>query len=56
MFKANLVPSKGEAKRLIDGGGVKLQSVKVDDPNLLITNNHKNAVLQIGKRKFVKII
>jgi len=56
MFKANLVPSKGEAKRLIDGGGVKLQSVKVDDPNLLITSDHKNAVLQIGKRKFVKII
>jgi tyrosyl-tRNA synthetase len=56
MLNANLVPSKGEAKRLIDGGGVKLQSVKVDDPNFLITSDHKNAVLQIGKRKFVKII
>lgn len=56
MLVAKLVPSKGEGKRLIDGGGVKLGSVKVEDPNLLITNDHKNTVLQIGKRKFVKII
>lgn len=56
MLVAKLVPSKGEGKRLIDGGGVKLGSVKVEDPNLLITSDHKNTVLQIGKRKFVKII
>lgn len=56
MLIAKLIPSKGEGKRLIDGGGVKLGSVKVEDPNLLITSEHKNTVLQIGKRKFVKII
>ncbi len=56
MLTAKLVPSKGEAKRLIEGGGVKLQSERVTDPNLLISKEHKNLVLQIGKRKFIKII
>jgi len=56
MLQAKLVPSKGEAKRLIEGGGVKLQSVKIEDPNFLITNQNKNSILQIGKRKFVKIV
>lgn len=56
MFLAKLVPSKAEAKRLIEGGGVKLQSVKIEDPNFIITNQNKNSILQIGKRKFVKIV
>ncbi len=56
MFDAKLVPSKAEAKRLIAGGGVKLKSVKIDDPNFLITDNDKNSVLQIGKRKFLRIV
>lgn len=56
MYKSGLVPSKTEAKRLIEGGGVKLKSVKVSDPNLLITEKDKDSVLQIGKRKFVKIV
>ncbi len=56
MYLAQLVPSKSEAKRLIDHGGVKLKSVRVTDPNLLITKNDKDSVLQIGKRKFIKIV
>lgn len=56
MCESKLTTSKGEAKRLIQGGGVKLSSEKVSDPNLLISSEHKNSILQIGKRKFVKII
>ncbi len=56
MLQAKLVPSKGEAKRLIEGGGVKLQSIKIEDPNFLVTSQNKNSILQIGKRKFVRII
>lgn len=56
MYKAGLVPSKAEAKRLIDGGGVKLKSIKIGDPNLIITEKDKNSVLQIGKRKFIRIV
>lgn len=56
MFLAKLVPSKAEAKRLIQGGGVKLKSNKVGDPNFVITLKDKNSVLQIGRRKFIRII
>ena len=56
MFQAKLTPSKSDAKRLIEGGGVKLKSEKIDDPNFVVTADYKNSVLQIGKRKFVKIV
>ena len=56
MYVSKLVSSKGEAKRLIEGGGVKLKSEKIDDPNFLVTPAYKNSVLQIGKRKFIRII
>ena len=56
MHISKLVSSKTEAKRLIEGGGVKLKSRKIDDPNFLVTTEYKNSVLQIGKRKFIKII
>lgn len=56
LFLSKMVPSKTEAKKLIQNGGVKLSSEKVLDPNLLITEKHKNSIVQIGKRKFVKIV
>ena len=56
MHLSKLASSKTEAKRLIEGGGVKLKSERIDDPNFLVTTEHKNSVLQIGKRKFIRII
>lgn len=56
MSLAQLTSSKTEAKNLIQGGGVKLQGDKISDINHLITVNDKNKVLQIGKRKFLKLI
>lgn len=56
MYLAKLVPSKAEAKRLIQGGGVKLRSNKISDPNIMITFEDKDSILQIGRRKFIKII
>ena len=56
MYLSKLTTSKAEAKRLIEGGGVRLKSEKIDDPNFLVTVDYKNSVLQIGKRKFIKII
>jgi tyrosyl-tRNA synthetase len=51
---AGLVESSSEAMRGIQQGGVKIDSVKVEDKNLQIS---KGAVLvaQVGKRKFAKI-
>ena len=52
---AGLVESTSEAMRAIQQGGVKIDSVKVEDKGLQI---HKGSslVAQVGKRKFAKII
>ncbi len=51
----NFVASKGEAKRLIQGGGVKLDGEKISDMNFVVTTN-MDKVLQAGKRKFAKLV
>ncbi len=52
---AGLVESTSEANRAIDQGGVKLDSEKITDKNLLL-NKGLTFVAQVGKRKFAKII
>lgn len=54
MLDAGLCASKGEAKRLVAGGGVKLDGEKLSDPQAELGAN-AGAVLQAGKRKFVRI-
>lgn len=51
---ANLVESTSEAIRAIQQGGVKLDSVKVEDKNLQL-NKGVTVVAQVGKRKFAKV-
>lgn len=46
--------SKGEAKRLIQGGGVKIDGEKISDINYVVSFD-KEGILQAGKRNFVKI-
>ena len=53
LLELKLIQSKGEGKRLIQGGGVKFEGEKIPKPNFLI---EKEGVLQAGKRKFVKIV
>lgn len=54
---AGLAKSAGEARRLIDGGGVKVNGEPVPakaynvDPSLL-----EGATIQVGKRKFAKLV
>ena len=50
----NLASSKKEAKRLIEQGGVKLNSEKISDTNAEIELKDK-ILLQVGKRKFLKV-
>jgi tyrosyl-tRNA synthetase len=52
--QAGLVESTSEAMRAIQQGGVKLDSVKVDDKNLLLSKG-TTVVAQVGKRKFAKV-
>jgi tyrosyl-tRNA synthetase len=51
---AGLVESTSEAMRAIQQGGVKIDSVKVEDKSLSI-NKGASFVAQVGKRKFAKI-
>ncbi|MFZ1568984.1 MAG: tyrosine--tRNA ligase [Thiolinea sp.] len=51
---AGLVDSTSEAFRMIQQGGVKIDGVKVEDRNLLISKGTV-AVIQVGKRKFAKV-
>ncbi len=54
---AKMASSMGEARRLIDGGGVKLNGEALAPRSYNIApENLQDAILQVGKRKFVKII
>ena len=50
---AGLTASSGEANRLIDGGGVRIDSQHVSDKGLKLGAGVY--VLQVGKRKFVRV-
>jgi tyrosyl-tRNA synthetase len=49
-----LTASKGEARRLVEGGGVKINNEKVSSIDTEIDVS-KEILLQAGKRKFVKV-
>jgi tyrosyl-tRNA synthetase len=55
LVEANLAPSKGEAGRLIDGGGVKVDGQKIESRDAEVTVASKEVLVQKGKRGFVKI-
>jgi tyrosyl-tRNA synthetase len=50
---AGLAPSGSEATRLIDGGGVRIDSSVVSDKALKLAAG--TYVLQVGKRKFARV-
>ena len=51
--QAGLAPSTSEANRLIDGHGVRVDSVAVSDKGLKLPAG--TYVLQVGKRKFARV-
>ncbi len=50
-----MAESKGNARRLIEQGGVSIDGEKIEDINYIV-NAEKDFVLKVGKRKFLKII
>lgn len=57
MVKAGLVASNGEGSRLIQGGGVQIDSEKISDPKLKVDlKSGQSFVIKAGKKKFVKIM
>lgn len=51
----DFAPSKGEARRLIQQGGVTLDGEKIADISATVQLKPEN-ILKVGKRKFIKII
>ncbi|HYF19303.1 MAG TPA: tyrosine--tRNA ligase [Ramlibacter sp.] len=51
--QAGLAPSTSEANRLIDGGGVRIDSATVSDKGLKLAAG--TYVVQVGKRKFARV-
>jgi tyrosyl-tRNA synthetase len=51
--QANLAASNGEANRLIDGGGVRVDGAVISDKGLKLDAG--TYVLQVGKRKFARV-
>ena len=56
LLRLNMVDSRGEARRLIQQNGVRLNEVKVDSLQATITPDMLPAVLQVGKRQFVRLV
>jgi len=54
LVQTNLAPSKKEAKRLIEQGGVKMNGEKASNTNAEIELQDE-ILLQVGKRKFLKV-
>ncbi len=55
LVQTKLVASKSEARRMIEQGGVKINQEKVTEKPTEIGKKN-NLTLQVGKRKFVKIV
>lgn len=55
LVAAGLVSSKNEARRLLQQGAVKINDEKVSDDRELPFPSSADAVIQAGKRKFIRI-
>ncbi|HZG54939.1 tyrosine--tRNA ligase [Paenibacillus sp.] len=54
LVASGLQPSGAEARRTVQGGGVKLNEEKLSDPNALLVVRDGD-IMQVGKRKFVRL-
>lgn len=55
LLEHKLIPSKGEGRRLVEQGGVKVNGEKVSDPNMELELKSEKTLLQVGKRKFLYV-
>lgn len=55
MELAGLVKTRGEARRLIEQGGVTINKEKVSDKDLQVIISKKELVIKAGKRQFARV-
>ena len=53
---ADLFESKGQIRRLISQGAIKLDGEKVLDPDLEANKIKENAIIKAGKKIFIRVI
>lgn len=57
LYEAEIVKSKGEGRRLIQQGGVRVDGETVTDIEQLITAaSNAEQIIQVGKRKFLRVV
>jgi tyrosyl-tRNA synthetase len=56
LVRLEMVGSRAEAKRMIQQDGVRLNDEKVDNVQATLTPDDLPAVLQVGKRKFIRLV
>jgi tyrosyl-tRNA synthetase len=58
--KCAIFPSRGEARKMLQGGGVAINKVKMEDPEALINDskliNNKYLLVQKGKKNYYLLI
>ena len=55
-MEVGLTASKGEARRLIEQGGIKIDGSAVNDINKIIEITANGVLVQRGKRGFVRVV
>lgn len=55
LVETQLAPSMGEARRLIEQGGVKIEGEKISNSAAEIEIKPAGVLLQVGKRKFLRV-
>lgn len=56
LVQAKLAASKGEARRVIEQKGVKVDGKVIDDAQAIIKLSKKGVLIQKGKRHFVRVV
>ncbi len=55
IFELKLAATKSDARRLVEGGGVKWEGEKLEDVKTEVELTKEGALLQVGKRNFRKV-
>jgi tyrosyl-tRNA synthetase len=57
LVAVNLAPSMREARRLIEQGGISVDGERAGDPRATLNiTQHPEVLLQVGKRRFLKVV
>ncbi|MBI4262640.1 tyrosine--tRNA ligase [Candidatus Uhrbacteria bacterium] len=56
LVKVKFAASKGEAKRVVEQGGVKVDGKVIEDINAVVKISKKGVLVQKGKRYFVRVV